>query len=407
MSANSGEIVQPGVLSTIKRHVEAIKNNVDGDELRALIARWERKFRRQGEVDTAPLVELHAQLDLYAKDPVNLPNMRIRARLLQQHLTAYIPEPVTATGQTAPRVVESMRPNTNARAQAMTTNANIPAPAFTLDTKAAHEPKLEPALTPRAEPQEKFQTLLQSEQDAWAAIYGTVKDYHRLKQAWMDSLNELARSRAALEEQLAQTHERNLHIEAERLRLMTELEQIHAAHGQTTRPATDTITLHAVFAHRVTTEVERVKRLKRTKRIPRALALVLIGIDRLGEVEARHGVPGREAVLACYVNEILANFRAYDIVARYDDRHFAILFPDTNKEGAARAIDKACKRAAETYVSHDGVSFPLPVFESALILYSPGEDPAMFLARAERALAVKRSEGNDETKPRAPVTAVA
>jgi diguanylate cyclase (GGDEF)-like protein len=98
-------------------------------------------------------------------------------------------------------------------------------------------------------------------------------------------------------------------------------------------------------------------------------------------------------VLHAYAHEIMSQFRSYDLVARYGDDEFAVLLPNTQKEGATRAIDKAQKRAAGTYIQVEGHNVPLPSFSSVLTLYSHGEPPETLLQRADEALAHAKQRG--------------
>ena len=61
--------------------------------------------------------------------------------------------------------------------------------------------------------------------------------------------------------------------------------------------------------------------------------------------------------------------------------------------GAARAVDKAQKRAAAIYVQLNGENVPLPSFSSVLTLYSHGEAPAALLKRADEALSNAKQRG--------------
>jgi PleD family two-component response regulator len=74
-----------------------------------------------------------------------------------------------------------------------------------------------------------------------------------------------------------------------------------------------------------------------------------------------------------------------------------VLFPNTQKEGANRALEKAQKRAAETVLSFQGQSLPLPTFSSVLTLYSPGEKSATLLKRADEALDHAKLRGRNQS----------
>jgi len=69
-------------------------------------------------------------------------------------------------------------------------------------------------------------------------------------------------------------------------------------------------------------------------------------------------------------------------VGRYHEDEFAVFFPNTVKDGALRALEKAQKRAAETHFAFEGKAYPLPGFTGSLTHYVTGEDLDAFLARA-------------------------
>jgi diguanylate cyclase len=243
---------------------------------------------------------------------------------------------------------------------------------------------------------EKYQDLLRSEKDAWQAIYGTVKDYQRLKDAWLKSLDELARQRDELEQKLGQTKDNLTKLETEHEQLRTQLDADRTETPKRTRGSFPRLAARIASRQGQLAKRESFVRLlqaeiKRCKRSGAPLALGLISVESLDTVIERHGAEAATAALRCYAEEILSNFRAYDVVALYDRDQFAVMFPDTGKEGARRALEKAYKRAIETHMNHAGASIPLPPFAGALVTYSPGEDPSRFLVRADDALSSARN----------------
>ena len=345
-------------MQLISRHLESLKENTDGGELYALIARALRRYGNRGQLDVAALLDLHAQLESYARDPVAMPAMRVRARLLQQHLAGFLPEPP----------------------------ATPPSPAGAM----AHRSQSATATA------EKYNSLLRSENDAWRAIYGTVKDYQKLKTAWMHSLDELARQRDALEHKLVQATTELTTIEAERDQLLQEVASLRTA--VSTRPRATVVRLAVrpsskagVLARRETLVRQLEAEIKRLKRSSRPLALGLIALDDLRHL-ADADEQATAAALQCYVQEVLSNFRAYDVVAFCQDAVFAIVFPETSPEGAKRALEKAHKRAAETHVHCGDRALPLPRFRSTLVMYRPGEDAATMLQRAQAQLDAVRND---------------
>jgi len=406
-------VIDARVVETITRHLESLRGTVEGGELYGLISRVLRKHRRLGNITGECLSELHGQLEAYANDPVTLPGMRIRARLLQQHISPYLPDfddPSPSPAYASERLPE---PPGGFEDAPIIEEVTLGLPAATPPAaEAPNEAPLEGVIErpseqseqSTAERTEKYQALLRSEKDAWQAIYGTVKDYHKLKQAWMKSLDELARQRDALEDKLLKTSEHLSVLEAERDKLRTDLEKTRTEAAKRPRllptprasranGRTGALPRREAFVREVETEIKRIKR------SGSSLALGLIAIEGLERVAEEHGAEASEAVLRCYAAEILSNFRAYDRVALYDRDLYAVMFPDTRKDGAQRALEKAHKRATETHVAHEGRSFPLPPFVGVLVLYAAGEDVAAFVARADDALARARESGQTGIVP--------
>ncbi len=382
------------VMQTISRYLESLRGTVDGDELHGLIARTLRRHSRQGPPGPDCLIDLYDQLDAYARDAVSLPSMRIRARLLQQHIAPYLADLKRAELREAPLSAEPAVP---ARAEVRATVTERDGTEISVEG-VLERPREQQAQAAEARAA-KYQNLLRSEKDAWQAIYSTVKDYQRLKDAWLKSLDELAHQRDTLEQKLRQTTEHLSKIEIEHEQLRAELDATRADGAK--RPRAPSIPrLVSRLSNRQGQLAKREgflrqlqAEIKRIKRSGAPLALGLISVESLDAVVERHGAEAAKAALRCYAEEVLSNFRAYDVVALYDNDRFAVIFPDTPKEGARRALEKAYKRAIETHLNHGGTSIPLPPFAGALVTYSPGEDPAMFLNRADQALSSARASG--------------
>lgn len=398
------------VMHTITRYLETLRSSVDGDELHGLIARTLRRHSRNGPLGPDYLIDLYGQLDAYARDAVSLPSMRIRARLLQQHIAPYISDlkldslsdttraaPAAETARVHPVVEEiTLAP---APAAPATTAAVAPEAAGNTAVEGVLERPGEKEQAAAEERTEKYQQLLRSEKDAWQAIYGTVKDYQHLKDAWLKSLDELSRQRDALEEKLLKTTEQLSKLEVEHDKVRTELQSARTETPKRARlPSIPRLLSRGNRPGPLPKRDGFIKSLeaeiKRIKRSGAPLALGLIGVDNLDVLMEQHGQQAAAAALRCYAEEVLSNFRAYDIVGMYDNDQFIVMFPDTPKEGARRALEKAYKRAVETHLNHDGRSIPLPPFAGALITYSAGEDPAKFLGRASEALHQARAGGN-------------
>jgi diguanylate cyclase len=230
----------------------------------------------------------------------------------------------------------------------------------------------------------QFGELLESERAALEDTPSPLGELGDLKQILVKGLNELIEERQALIEKLSTASEYLKAVESDRERLRQDLNQARKhsmADELTGLPKRD------VFIKQLESEIGRVKR------YGFALAFAVIDIDNLESVNKRYGRATGDAVLRCYATEILSKFRTYDLVARYGGDEFAVLFPNTQKDGAMHALEKARKTATSTFIHQDGKNIPLPSFSSVLTQYSPGEPPAALLARADETLTHAKQSG--------------
>ena len=392
MGASEFISVHPRLMQTILRHLESLRRGIEGDELYGLITRVLRKHGRPGPIGTPCFTELYHQLDAYARDPVALTTTRIKARLLQQHILPYLSD--TESEAEPATIVESA--TTNPRRPDATDVAfhAIPNAQPEVDPHSANDTAKEGTLNTQAPPEQDrgnhYEMLRRSEQDAWQAIYGAVKDFSALKQLWTSKLDELSQQRDELERKLAQTEQHLKTAEINHEKLSIELESARRAPAR--KPTRRLARLAPRLVTRETFNQQIQAEISRVKRSGGSTTLALLGIENLHTIDAEHGAGADSAVLDCYAREILTGFRAYDIIGRYGEDAFMVLFPDTHQDGAVRALEKAQKRATQAYVRRDGCRFPLPSFHGVLTVYSPGEEPTSWLRRAEDALATARQD---------------
>ncbi|MBZ0073003.1 MAG: GGDEF domain-containing protein [Gammaproteobacteria bacterium] len=134
------------------------------------------------------------------------------------------------------------------------------------------------------------------------------------------------------------------------------------------------------FLRRLEDEVARVQRYG----FP--LSVALMDLDKFKEMNDIYGHAGGDEVLRVYSKNILSIFRHHDFVARYGGEEFAVLLPNTESEGAARALNKVKTRCAETRWPFNGTMIPVPTFSAGIALYKPGETSMAFIERVDKAL---------------------
>lgn len=409
------------VIDNVRRLLEGLKKTSDGAIMYLLIERALRKFSgASGEVELAFIVFLHKLLKSYANTPNNDPATRMKARVLQQRLVPFLPEDVA----TAPRPAVTTAPAAQKPTPATPPKSAAPiGPARRAPTAhpapppqtVAKKPDVKPSrpqaqtriedvtpIPPRSESgvqnneddvdmlqikvahnvaeiisrNRAFDALLHNSLDVILQSHDDA-EIEDLKQVLVKGIEELINGQQNLGEKLSTTNTYLNAIHDDRRKLRDTLNKVrkHSLSDELTG-----LPNHSAFVRQMEGEIGR------AKRYGFSLVVAIIDVDGLASINAVHGRPAGDAVLQCYAREIMSQFRGYDMVARYGNDEFAILFPNTQKEGATRALEKAQKRVAETYITHAGASIPLPSFSSVLTLYTPGEKPATLLQRAGAAL---------------------
>ena len=376
----SVDSVDPGLMRALARHLEHLVSHPDGGELYQLIEDAVLYCRENNYVNGTCVTYLHSQLLAYTRDHSHPAPMRLRARLIQQHLALYLPkpghgaalktaEPVPAPAASAPKAAT---PDAATRAKpkpspSHNTKTNPTEKPTAMESSGTPEPKPAPAAmpeTPRSADPEATQNL------------------NDLRQMLAKGMDELLHEREALARQLSDATSYLKMIEAEREQLREELNKARKRARTGDKPAKKALGLpkRDVLLRQIEAEVERVKR------HGDPLALALIDVENLETINEEHGQDAANAVLNQYTSEVLGRFRSYDLVARYNKNEFAVLLPNTDKDNALRALEKVSKRAKESHFSLKGKSYPLPGFGGVLTFYSPGEEPHQMLRRADEAL---------------------
>jgi diguanylate cyclase len=168
--------------------------------------------------------------------------------------------------------------------------------------------------------------------------------------------------------QLFETDSRELTDELTRVRLLSLTDELTSLPNR------------RAFMRRLEDEVARVQRYG----FP--LSFILMDLDHFKAVNDELGHAAGDEVLRVYSKNILSIFRHHDMVARYGGEEFAVLLPNTDSDGAVRALNKVRRRASETRWQVNGTVSKVPTFSAGVSLYKPGESASAFIERADKAL---------------------
>lgn len=433
------------IIENVRKQLESLKRTPDGAFLFSMVERALGRYGGPNErVEGSFFRFLNELLGRYADDPKGNPVTRVKARLIQQRIGAYLNDPsVISAANTAspaatnPPVSSAQEPVTPAGpTTAPPKPVDLPplrAPDPTsapparqsggFDSPAGGQQKVEiisrswgeplDAPTPQTPPTvrppgnvvpaqvdsaqhslvDNLSDIVLKNREVNGFLRSQLKvlklaesgnDLMDLKHLLVRGMEDLIEGQTDLEANLANTDNVLRAAKQDNEQLKQQLQKVNK------HALTDELTgLPKQEMLRKQLEAE----IGRAKRYGFSLALSIIDIDDLGSINQRFGQSAGDEVLQYYAKQVLGSFRAYDVVARYGGDEFAVLFPNTQKEGAYRALEKAQKGVAGVVLNHNGQNLPLPSFSSVLTIYSTGEKPDSMLRRADEALDMAKMKG--------------
>lgn len=401
--------IDAGVLQTIKDQLESLRRTPDGAFLYRIVVRALDKYGvKNGRIELAFMAFLYSVLGKYIRDPSANASTRMKAKFIQQRLRIYLPPEWVSKNETGQ--VNSGTDNQRKRRASSANQTYSAAGAHDASRDAGKNNPLANAsrdtvqgeLTHRVtdngvsddglnlsdivNKSKEFNSLLKSNLRA-LKLAESPDDLMELKQLLVKGMEDLVRGHETISDDISATGSFVKSVGRERKRLKQEMQALRkhgAVDGLTGLPKRD------VFIHQLEAEIGR------AKRYGFSLAITLIEIDDLVRVNQNYGPAAGEEVLQCYAKEIFSRFRSYDVIARYDNDAFAILLPNTQKDGAYKALEKAQKSVANIIIHHEGNSFSMPSFTSVLAIYAQGENPDALLKRASDALEMARQRSRGQ-----------
>ena len=346
--------LQRTVLHVMERLASTTPADAAGTTLNNALDACLESYSTYGEIGQAQAAVLHQELARFISEPGRTQGQRFRARLLQQHLLAYVPE--------------SYR---NATQQNVSTAQMSILPIVVDQVESAWRPQ----------------------QNTWWVLKGALAQITGLRHEVAQQRQSMQVQREELTRKLDVTTEQVKNLEQEGNALRTELHKVSQPPAKKaikisakTAKKWNALPKQTALVKQLQIEIERAKRTQRPLCLARMALDATVAAADLEPLQPEQGDVMNQAVLACYAAEVLTGFRIYDIVARYDNLEIAILLPDTPAAGARRAVEKARNRASACYLVHEGESMTLPGFSAAISEYLPGESTADLLARTDAAL---------------------
>jgi two-component system cell cycle response regulator len=127
----------------------------------------------------------------------------------------------------------------------------------------------------------------------------------------------------------------------------------------------------------------------RSQRHGAPLSIVLLDVDRIGDVNAAHGHAAGDAVLEAVARRISSQLREEDAAGRWSGDELLVVAPDTGADGVAPLVGRLCGAVSAEPVALDGREIAVSVSAGAAT-HADGDDVEALVRRAERALAAGR-----------------
>lgn len=132
----------------------------------------------------------------------------------------------------------------------------------------------------------------------------------------------------------------------------------------------------------------------RSRRHHLPLTLALLDLDHFKSINDKFGHTTGDNILQLAAQHMKTVFRYHDIAARYGGEEFAVLFPNTDIEGASLALNKLQEQLGnDLYISDNNEEVPIPSFSAGVTLFDGEESPETFIQRADTALYKAKDAG--------------
>tara|TARA_R110001583_G_scaffold66894_1_gene191781 strand:+ start:11859 stop:13160 length:1302 start_codon:yes stop_codon:yes gene_type:complete len=128
------------------------------------------------------------------------------------------------------------------------------------------------------------------------------------------------------------------------------------------------------------------------------LSLLALDIDYFKQINDRFGHSGGDIALCHFTKLISAQLRQVDLFARVGGEEFAILLPDTNRQGAQCLAEKLCKLIRETTLEFENTSFNMSVSIGVIEREEKETQVAQFFKRGDDLLYQAKNKGRNRVE---------
>ncbi len=133
------------------------------------------------------------------------------------------------------------------------------------------------------------------------------------------------------------------------------------------------------------------------------LALLLVDIDRLAQINATHGTAAGDRVLQVVAEQCHRPLRQHDLCGRHGGEEFALMLPGTGRDGALTVAERLRRALPEQrIVLPDGAVVSARVSIGVAVLAPDCASLPQLLSRADAALHRAKHEGRDRVACAAP-----
>jgi two-component system cell cycle response regulator len=136
----------------------------------------------------------------------------------------------------------------------------------------------------------------------------------------------------------------------------------------------------------------------RTQRHGVPLSVVLLDVDRIGDVNARLGHAAGDAVLQAVAARVQSQLREEDVAGRWSGDEVLVVAPDTPAEGVGSLVARL-RGAVDAEPVTLGDEPEAVSVSAGAATWSEGDDAEALVRRAERALAAGRAGRGDASAP--------